>query len=324
VRGALVFAALLGLLAAAGALAQEAPGGGWQALDAAEGGGWQALDAAAGTAPSEPAGGGGRLGLVVGALRAGAGPPPGGDATARGGSGRTASVGPGGLSREDFDVVMEVGRAFRRHYGPPLSLAAGGCPDERRIYVFSDRSERALHTARAFLAGLAPGCSLPIHRSPQSAAGPFGPSPAGACGPEAARRRAAPALADQVLAVLTQAAMRRRELEALPSPDAALVLFFGVDVDPDRLGAEILPPPAPRSGDSGAGGPGSPGLPALVLELHEDASGGHTVRVAAGPGGTALAVASLESLDAARAARTVECTAPRSPDVPPADPADPG
>ena len=63
----------------------------------------------------------------------------------------------------------------------PGTGSGSGCPDAASVYVYADVYERTEATAQALLDGLAPGCGIPVHKSPARVDGVFHPVAAGVC-----------------------------------------------------------------------------------------------------------------------------------------------
>ena len=70
---------------------------------------------------------------------------------------------PGNLTEHGALLMQQFGAYYRRTYGESLAIGEHGCPPAGSIFVWADIDQRTRATGDAVLAGLAPGCNIPVH-----------------------------------------------------------------------------------------------------------------------------------------------------------------
>jgi 4-phytase/acid phosphatase len=84
---------------------------------------------------------------------------------------------PGNLTERGAVLMRQFGAYYRRIYGGMLGLRAAGCPARGSVFVWADVDQRTRATGEALLAGLAPGCGIPVGHAPSDPDTLFDPLP---------------------------------------------------------------------------------------------------------------------------------------------------
>ena len=84
---------------------------------------------------------------------------------------------PGNLTEHGALLMQQFGAYYRRTYGESLAIGEHGCPPAGSIFVWADIDQRTRATGDAILAGLAPGCNIPVHHAPADPDRLFDPLP---------------------------------------------------------------------------------------------------------------------------------------------------
>lgn len=83
------------------------------------------------------------------------------------------SVPPGWLTPHGAGAVERLGEWDAARFRRDGVLPASGCPAAGAVHVYADSDQRTIATAEAWLAALAPGCSLKSEHRPQDEADPI-------------------------------------------------------------------------------------------------------------------------------------------------------
>lgn len=73
--------------------------------------------------------------------------------------------------------MQQFGAYYRRTYGASLGIGESGCPPAGSVFVWADVDQRTRATGDAILAGLAPGCNIPVRHAPADPDQLFDPLP---------------------------------------------------------------------------------------------------------------------------------------------------
>ncbi|HLY03010.1 MAG TPA: histidine-type phosphatase [Candidatus Cybelea sp.] len=84
---------------------------------------------------------------------------------------------PGNLTERGALLMRQFGAYYRRTYGNGLAIGESGCPPAGSVFVWADVDQRTRATGDAVLAGLAPGCNIPVHHAPADPDKLFDPLP---------------------------------------------------------------------------------------------------------------------------------------------------
>src|SRR5262245_5845619 len=102
----------------------------------------------------------------------------------------TWPVPPGYLTPRGEKLASLMGAYYRQRYAS--LLPAKGCPAPNLVYLWADIDQRTRRTGEGLLAGLFPGCGLPVQSASTDKADPiFHPVRAGVCSIDGERGRAA-------------------------------------------------------------------------------------------------------------------------------------
>jgi 4-phytase/acid phosphatase len=91
-------------------------------------------------------------------------------------------VPPGNLTSHGRQLMTSLGSFYASYFGSRRIFTGTGCERSRNTYVWSDVDERDISTAKGFLDGLFPGCTVQINRVSRGPTGSDYPSPEGTHG----------------------------------------------------------------------------------------------------------------------------------------------
>jgi 4-phytase/acid phosphatase len=73
------------------------------------------------------------------------------------------SVAPGNLTAHGYELMKRFGSFDRASFAAAGLLAANGCADAAKIYMWADTDQRTMESGRALSDGLFPTCLPPVH-----------------------------------------------------------------------------------------------------------------------------------------------------------------
>ena len=82
-------------------------------------------------------------------------------------------VAPGELTPHGFRDISILGAYYRNRFAHEGLLAASGCQDKRKVYIWADTDQRTLETGRAFSESVMSGCGVAVNSRGKGAKDPI-------------------------------------------------------------------------------------------------------------------------------------------------------